>query len=645
MTNEKGFAAYHVLGHVADDLILDALLPEDQGVTATPVKKERSRRLSAFLESGWGVGIICALVAVSVMGGIIWAGNQPGTGVPPGGTVELESETIRNEVILPPDANHEGSRDVEINGPGYRVLPIRFFAWSQDMTEDENGMGQGVTADGLGFLGTMTYTDKMPELPEVSFVKNEALAGYFGILRQRDRVVERVTVYDMDMKEVLTETVGEDWNYSQCMSALAEGRYYVSLYVTHKEGSTHSCGSDYAYLLTVTGDVEITKNCTVKTDKDRYEWGNPYYFIATLISTVEGAYLQVDDPGAWSLVNLVTGERGSVSGIDSPYDTMFAPTSPMSVARASYVLYFGWETTPPGRYRLTYTGTELSEGEEYPYYDFEVYYDVEWVEVTDRCTIRTDKDRYEWGKEKLATYTVDLTCTVAGVILDISKYDFELVNLDTGKPATVIYMETTAHVDTSKAYPTAPDAFAQRQKTFLFDWETTPPGHYRLTYKGMELSEGEEYPYCDFEIYTPEPRMAVWDGDTYVIPAEALRWMEAWDDASQTMTESESPGWGDIEYFLKYHLLEVPVMDVAPDADIRVAGAEITHCEIYHSDGEIVYQGDSWETAMECVLKTPADTACFVVFTADWQGDYVAEANAYESRVYEYAFCLVVRDW
>ncbi len=642
MTNEKGFAVYALLGHVADDMIVDALLPEDRGAGVAPVKKERPRRLSAFFESGWGVAVICALVAVSVMGGIIWAGNRPGPVTPPGGTVESDESPDTPPPVE--DVPDEG-RVIEIMDIRGLYEPVSFFVWSQDMTEDENGMGQGVTADGLGFLGTMTYTDKMPELPEVSFVKNEALAGYFGILRQRDRVVERVTVYDMDMKEVLTETVGEDWNYSQCMRALTEGRYYVSLYVTHKEGSTHSCGSDYAYLLTVTGDVEITKNCTVKTDKDRYEWGNPYYFTATLTSTVEGAYLQVDDPDAWLLVNLDTGERGSVGGIDTPYDTLIAPASPASYARSSYPLYFDWKTTPPGRYRLTYTGTELSEGEEYPYYDFEIYYDVASIDVTDQCTIRTDKDRYEWGQEKLATYTVDLTCTVAGVILDISKYDFELVNLATGKPATMIYIKITDYVDKNLAFPKAPDAFAQYRMTLLFDWKTTPPGRYRLTYTGTEPAEGEEYPHYDFEIYTPEPRMAVWGSDTYVIPAEALRWAEAWDAASQTMIGSESSGWVDIEYQIKYHQLEMPVMSVAPETDIRVAGADITRCVIYNSDCDIVYQGDSWEAAMECVLKTPADTACFVVFTAYWQGDYVPEANAYEGRVYEYAFCLVVRDW
>lgn len=389
MTNEKGFAAYNALGHVADDLIMDALLPEDRAAAPVKMKKERPRRLLAFLESGWGVAIICALVAVSVMGGIIWEGNQSGMSIPPTGTVVPESDLMTEEIL----------------------------------------------------------TD--------------------------------------DSEKITTET--------------------------------------------------------------------------------------------------------------SESETVFVPT-----------------------------------------------------ETTRSCTIRTSKDRYEWGVgEKLlaSTFSVELTCTVAGAVLDISPYDFELVNLATGKKAAFSYIETSAHMDKTKAFPTAPDAFAHCQKTLAFDWETTPPGRYRLTYTGMELSEGEEYPYYDFEIYMPEPRMAVWGSDTYVIPAEAMLWTEAWDAASQTMIRSESSGWVDIKYFHKYHQLEMPVMRVAPETDIRVAGTEITRCVIYNSDCDIVYQGDSWEAAMECVLKTPADTACFVVFTAYWQGDYVTEANAYEGRAYEYAFCLVVRDW
>ncbi len=381
MTNEKGFAAYALLGHVADDMVVDALLPEDRGAGVAPVKKERPRRLSAFFESGWGVAIICALVAVSVMGGIIWAGNQPGTGVPPGGTVEPESQTT-DENMMPPLYEEPNRTMLLVWSDGIGCKPKRFMVWSELNYMDKNGMGQGTTADGLGFLGTIRQEGEKLDLPKASFIREIASQNgrIYGISLDPEYILRQVTVYDMNLTEVYTESITESWetwDYVGCMNALASGEYYVSFYVTHDGseslGDVHNCGQDYAFILSVTDTAETTRSCTVKTDKDRYEWGNPYYFTATLTSTVEGAYLQVDDPDAWLLVNLDTGERGSVGGIDTPYDTLIAPASPASYASSSYPLYFDWKTTPPGRYRLTYTGIELGEGEVYPFCDFEIY--------------------------------------------------------------------------------------------------------------------------------------------------------------------------------------------------------------------------------------------------------------------------------
>ncbi len=649
MTNEKGFTAYALLGHVADDMVVDTLLPEDRGAGVAPVKKERPRRFMSFLESGWGVAIICALVAVSVMGGIIWAGNQTGTGVPPGGTVEPESEgnTIETNTPLLEQNN------VVVYGADGACYPKRILCNSTDLTQGEDGLEHGVTADGLGFVGHMKQYGGA-DLPTVVWAKDVETTDYVDVAP--NYTITQISMYDMNMVEQMTKTamtLDDEMFAARFIERwLSVGKWYVSFRVTHREGNSHHCECDYAFIADVrqTLDTIVTRSCTLRTDGDRYKWGGNSIYMAILTSTVPGAILDIGEE-SWQLLNLDTDEYVKVTWavVDSDDTsqgdrTLLSPSSPTDLGWYYRLLQFDWKTTPPGRYRLTYTGTELSEGEEYPYYDFEIYYDVASIDVTDQCTIRTDKDRYEWGQEKLATYTVDLTCTVAGVILDISKYDFELVNLATGKPATMIYIKITDYVDKNLAFPKAPDAFAQYRMTLLFDWKTTPPGRYRLTYTGTEPAEGEEYPHYDFEIYTPEPRMAVWGSDTYVIPAEALRWAEAWDAASQTMIGSESRGWADIEYHIKYHQLEMPVMRVAPETDIRVAGADITRCVIYNSDCDIVYQGDSWEAAMECVLKTPADTSCFVVFTAYWQGDYVPEANAYEGRVYEYAFRLVVQD-
>lgn len=516
MTNEKCFAAYNVLGYVADDMVVDALLPEDRGVGVAPVKKERPRRLFAFFESGWGVAIICALVAVSVMGGIIWAGNQPGTGVPPGGTVEPESQTT-DENMMPPLYEEPNRTMLLVWSDGIGCEPKRFMVWSELNYMDKNGMGQGTTADGLGFLGTIRQEGEKLDLPKASFIREIASQNgrIYGISLDPEYILRQVTVYDMNLTEVYTESITESWetwDYVGCMNALASGEYYVSFYVTHDGseslGDVHNCGQDYAFILSVTDTAETTRSCTVKTDKDRYEWGSPYYFIATLTSTVEGAYLQVDDPDAWSLVNLDSGERGGVTGNDSPYDTLIAPASPASYARSSYPLYFDWKTTPPGRYRLTYTGTEPAEGEAYPYYDFEI------------C---------------------------------------------------------------------APEA--------------TPEGIY------------------------------VQGGDSYVIPKEAMLWVEFWDETTGTMLSGDGPGHSNIQAYAS----ELPVLTVREGLDLDVMNAEIDYCVVYDANFEILYEGKEWINTIDYVIGP-----FYVVFTVRTQGDYIEEANAYEGSAHEYAFCLIV---
>ena len=93
MTRENIMEAMNGIG---EHLIVEAA--EKLGFlngSAFIVKAERRKGPSAFsrfMNSGWGVAAVCALVAVSVMGGIIWAGNQPGVN-PPVVTPE-ESETV-----------------------------------------------------------------------------------------------------------------------------------------------------------------------------------------------------------------------------------------------------------------------------------------------------------------------------------------------------------------------------------------------------------------------------------------------------------------------------------------------------------------------------------------------------------------------
>ncbi len=105
----KGITVFETLTDIREDYIRDAEL-DACFLTASIHKKERDpSAFSRFMNSGWGVAIICALVAVSVMGGIIWAGNRPdGPGIrPPVGnqyTEDLSFEQETMETIDPPAA-------------------------------------------------------------------------------------------------------------------------------------------------------------------------------------------------------------------------------------------------------------------------------------------------------------------------------------------------------------------------------------------------------------------------------------------------------------------------------------------------------------------------------------------------------------
>ena len=90
---------------VGEHLIVEAAEKLDLVGAPVAVKagKKGQNAFVRFLNSGWGVAAVCALVAVGVMGGIIWAGNQPGTHQPAGATEETETEAEVTEPLVIPE--------------------------------------------------------------------------------------------------------------------------------------------------------------------------------------------------------------------------------------------------------------------------------------------------------------------------------------------------------------------------------------------------------------------------------------------------------------------------------------------------------------------------------------------------------------
>ncbi len=391
MINEKGFVAYHALGNVADDMMMDALLPED-GSSASTVHSAKRRTVYEFFSRGWGVAIICAVVAVAVMGGIIWAGNRPGGVTPPVGmTVSPETE----HMIFPTETQ-EGESGTELSDTQdpernavvlhslqRKYVPPKFLCYSTTLTEGEDGLSHGETADGLGFEGVMQQGET-PALPTVTWAKDAELADFLDVAE--GYIVKEFMVYDMDMQlvESGSSVMGYDSEESVkrfVIKKLPVGTWYMSLRVEHDGGEMHQCVYDYAFIAKVAETV--TDTCTVRTDQDRYAWGveDKYYHI-TLTSTVKGAILDIYG-GSWELVNLDTGKHINTLCLTASAPTegtfMVMPSSQEALAYYTLTWDFDWETTPPGRYRLVYTSVTMEANsfiqwqDGHPYYDFVIY--------------------------------------------------------------------------------------------------------------------------------------------------------------------------------------------------------------------------------------------------------------------------------
>lgn len=81
MTTMSGFEIFEKITGINDRFIEEAA--EMPSPELAVVKTSRWERFSHFINSGWGVAMICAIVAVGVMVGIIAAGRVGGPFVPP----------------------------------------------------------------------------------------------------------------------------------------------------------------------------------------------------------------------------------------------------------------------------------------------------------------------------------------------------------------------------------------------------------------------------------------------------------------------------------------------------------------------------------------------------------------------------------
>ena len=86
----KGMTAFSRISDVREYLIEESL-ELFEGKAAAPAPKPQNA-FSRFMSSGWFVAAVCTLVAVCVMGGIIWAGFNPPSGRPDDPVTDTQTE-------------------------------------------------------------------------------------------------------------------------------------------------------------------------------------------------------------------------------------------------------------------------------------------------------------------------------------------------------------------------------------------------------------------------------------------------------------------------------------------------------------------------------------------------------------------------
>ena len=110
MTNENGLSVFELLSDLDDDLVAAAVLPED-GVGAAPTRRGRGLlRIPDFMNNGWVAAVLSVVVALSVLGFIIRAGQMSGKNEADNAlwpSYDMENEPSKGDGPWAEDAVHD----------------------------------------------------------------------------------------------------------------------------------------------------------------------------------------------------------------------------------------------------------------------------------------------------------------------------------------------------------------------------------------------------------------------------------------------------------------------------------------------------------------------------------------------------------
>lgn len=130
--NKKGMELFAAMDGVSDEMMIDAL-PPGMGMYK---EKRKNRRLSEFFERPWVAAVISAAVALAVLGGIIWAGNNPAES--PGEVAGNPSDSLNGENMYPSESDKWPDYDnppvpedakLVISSGGYTIAAEEYIQW------------------------------------------------------------------------------------------------------------------------------------------------------------------------------------------------------------------------------------------------------------------------------------------------------------------------------------------------------------------------------------------------------------------------------------------------------------------------------------------------------------------------------------
>ena len=99
----KGILAYEAFNQISDTFVDESYIPGAEALRAPPARRTRAEReegpLRRFMNSGWGVACVSMFVALTVLAGIIWAGQRDPVGIPSVGTSPADTSLIMTEAL------------------------------------------------------------------------------------------------------------------------------------------------------------------------------------------------------------------------------------------------------------------------------------------------------------------------------------------------------------------------------------------------------------------------------------------------------------------------------------------------------------------------------------------------------------------